>query len=71
MPTREHPQNQIERDLGVSYKTAWYLNHRLRKAMEEGVGLFTGTVEADETYISGNQPYSFLFRVTSSRSDKL
>lgn len=45
---------QLERDLGVSYKTAWYLNHRLRKAMDEGVeGLFTGTVEADETYVGG------------------
>src|SRR6266571_3658060 len=45
---------QIERDLDISYKTAWYLNHRIRKAMDEGVGgLFTGTVEADETYIGG------------------
>lgn len=45
---------QIERDLGVSYKTAWYLCHRIRKAMDEGIdGLFTGTVEMDETYIGG------------------
>ena len=26
---------QMERDLGVSYKTAWYLCHRIRKAMDE------------------------------------
>src|SRR5947209_7182525 len=44
---------QMERDLGVSYKTAWYLNHRIRKAMTEGAGIFSGTVEADETYIGG------------------
>jgi transposase-like protein len=45
---------QMERTLGVSYKTAWYLNHRIRKAMEEGLdSLFTGTVEADETYVGG------------------
>lgn len=47
---------QMERDMGVSYKTAWYLNHRIRKAMDEegGIdGLFTGTVEADETYVGG------------------
>lgn len=45
---------QMERDLGLSYKTAWYLNHRIRKAMDEGIdGLFTGTVEADETYVGG------------------
>jgi hypothetical protein len=45
----------MERDLGVSYPTAWYLNHRIRKAMEEGEPglLFTGTVEADETYVGG------------------
>ena len=46
---------QIERDLDISYKTAWYLNHRIRKAMEElgDANLFTGTVEADETYVGG------------------
>ena len=36
---------QMERDMGVSYKTAWYLNHRIREAMADGVdGFFTGTV---------------------------
>jgi len=45
---------QMERDLGVSYPTAWYLCHRIRKSMEEGqAGLLTGTVEADETYVGG------------------
>jgi hypothetical protein len=45
---------QMQRDLGVSYPTAWYLCHRIRKAMEDGSpGLLTGTVEADETYIGG------------------
>lgn len=43
---------QMERDLGVSYPTAWYLCHRIGKSMEESQpGLLTGTVEADETYI--------------------
>jgi len=46
---------QMERDLGVSYRTAWYLCHRIRKAMEDGApGLMTGTVEADETYVGGH-----------------
>lgn len=45
---------QMKRDLGVNYRTAWYLCHRIRKAMEDGSpGLLTGTVEADETYIGG------------------
>ena len=46
--------NQLHRMLGVSYKTAWYLCHRIRSAMqEEGSELLTGIVEADETYIGG------------------
>lgn len=44
---------QMQRDLGVSYRTAWYLNHRIRKAMEDESGLFSGFVEADETYVGG------------------
>ncbi len=47
---------QMERDLGVTYRTAWYLNHRIRKAMEDGApGLLTGTVEADETHIGARR----------------
>src|SRR4051812_2674616 len=46
--------NQLKRMLGVSYKTAWYLCHRIRAAMkEEGAELLTGVVEADETYVGG------------------
>jgi transposase-like protein len=46
--------NQLKRHLGVGYKTAWYLAHRIRKAMEETDVLpLSGTVEIDETYIGG------------------
>jgi transposase-like protein len=46
--------NQLKRTLGVSYKTAWYLCHRIRSAMEDESGdLLTGIVEADETYVGG------------------
>ena len=48
--------NQMKRVLGVSYKTAWYLCHRIRAAMKDGdAHLLTGIVEADETYIGGRQ----------------
>src|SRR5205807_4310180 len=48
--------NQIKRTLGVSYKTAWYLCHRIRAAMKEvDQPMMTGTVEVDETYIGGIQ----------------
>ena len=45
---------QIQRTLGISYKTAWYLCHRIRAAMlEVAPEPLDGTVEIDETYIVG------------------
>src|SRR5580704_8541552 len=45
---------QMERDLGVHYRTAWHLNHRIREAMQEGAqSLFGGTVEVDATFVGG------------------
>jgi transposase-like protein len=45
---------QLKRTLGVSYKTAWYLCHRIRAAMVEAdTTPLTGIIEADETYIGG------------------
>jgi len=44
---------QLQRHLGTSYKAAWYLAHRIRKAMEETGAPLTGTVEIDETYVGG------------------
>jgi transposase-like protein len=44
--------NQLKRMLKVSYKTAWYLCHRIRAAMTEAHPTpLSGTVEVDETYI--------------------
>jgi len=46
--------NQIKRTVGVSYKTAWYLCHRIRAAMKEAnLSMLDGTVEMDETYVGG------------------
>lgn len=48
--------NQLKRVLGVSYKTAWYLCHRIRAAMKEAnPPPLAGTVEMDETYIGGRR----------------
>lgn len=44
---------QMQRDLGCSYPTAWFLDHRIREAMQSDEGLFGGTVEVDATYIGG------------------
>ena len=46
--------NQLKQHLGIgSYRTAWYMTHRIRKAMSDGTGLLSGTVEIDETWIGG------------------
>ena len=45
---------QLQRQLGCSYKTAWYLLHRLRRAMvNESRSPLRGVVEADETFVGG------------------
>ena len=46
---------QLQEHLGIgSYRTAWYMGHRIRKAMTDGNLMpLTGTVEIDETYIGG------------------
>jgi transposase-like protein len=46
--------NQMKRTLNVSYKTAWYLCHRIRAAMLTEAGKqLKGIVEVDETWIGG------------------
>lgn len=48
--------NQIKRTLGISYKTAWYLCHRIRAAMKEADRpMLDGVVEMDETFIGGKR----------------
>src|SRR6266853_2173397 len=47
---------QLERHLGVNYRTAWHLCHRIREAMKDGGDLLTGVVEADETYMTPKKP---------------
>jgi transposase-like protein len=48
--------NQLKRTLDVSYKTAWYLCHRIRAAMYEvNPTLLDGIVEVDETYVGGKK----------------
>lgn len=50
--------NQLHRQLDITYKTAWFMCHRIRYAMTEeplkGM-LLSGIVEADETYIGGKE----------------
>jgi len=45
--------HQFHRMLGITYKSAWFMAHRLRYAMSQGplAELLSGAVEIDETYI--------------------
>ena len=60
--------HQIHRMLGVTYKTAWFMCHRIREAMDQDTGPLGGSpekiVEDDETYVGGK-------RLTYRRTDKL
>jgi transposase-like protein len=59
---------QLQRTLGVSYKTAWYLGHRVRSAMEDGSPVpLQGIVEIDETWVGG---YKRARKGESNRSNK-
>src|SRR6266478_5522748 len=47
--------HQLHRMLGVTYKSAWFMAHRIRYAMtqEPLSSKLTGVIEVDETYIGG------------------
>jgi len=45
---------QLKRTLGVAYKTAWYLCHRIREAVKDAdSSLLSGICEIDETFVGG------------------
>ena len=51
------PAKELQRQLGVTYKTAWRMGHEIRKYMAgvDGDPPLGGHVEADETYIGGRR----------------
>ena len=48
---------ELSRDLRVTQKSAWFMLHRVRLAMQDGtVNKMSGSVEADETFVGGKVP---------------
>ena len=47
---------QVQRETGVTYKTAWRMCNLIRKALAEDGDPLTGTVEIDDTYVGGRRP---------------
>lgn len=46
---------KLHRELGITQKSAWFLAHRLRKALEATEYQFMGPVEVDESYFGGRE----------------
>lgn len=66
--------HQLHRTIGVTYKTAWFMLHRLREAMkptfDEKFGQGGATVEVDETYIGTNKEAKAAQQKTLGRKAK-
>ena len=47
---------KLHREFGITQKSAWFMAHRLRKALEaDSQDMFSGPVEIDETYVGGRE----------------
>ena len=46
---------QLSKELGVQYRTAWHMLHRIREACGRGDFVLKDVVEVDETYIGGKR----------------
>jgi transposase-like protein len=45
---------ELAKDIGITQKSAWFMLHRIRLAMQDGsIEKFSGRVEVDETFIGG------------------
>jgi transposase-like protein len=44
---------QLAAHVGVTQKTGWFMDHRLREAIKQNGGQLFGTVECDETFVGG------------------
>jgi transposase-like protein len=66
--------HQLHRILGVTYKTAWFMAHRIREAFRDAAPGFMGgnggIVEADETYYGGPAKKSGARRHRKARSSR-
>jgi transposase-like protein len=61
--------HELGRSVGLTQKSAWFVLHRIRLAMEIGsFDKFDGTVEADETFIGGKLQNMHAYKADQARS---
>lgn len=62
--------HQLHRTLGITYKSAWFMGHRIRHAMKQSPfsGKLGGIIEADETYIGGKARGQGVGRGTANKA---
>jgi transposase-like protein len=64
--------HELHRDLGITYKSAWFMTQRIRKAMDlsPAAELFTGNVIADETWVGGEPKFRHANKRVGSKQGK-
>jgi len=62
---------QIQRETGVTYKTAWRMFNKIRSMLDEDTQVVGGHVEMDETYVGGKDHNRHLGKRNSSRGRSL
>lgn len=52
---------ELSQHVGVTQKTAWFMDHRIRESLKQSKGKLMGVVEVDETYLGGKHNRKFGF----------
>ena len=67
--------HELHRALGITYKSAWFMAHRIREAMKseapDPMGGYGMAIEADETFVGGKDKNRHVSKRTTTKGAKL